>query len=182
MKMTRRLKVLLGVLALVVALSVVVVAVDLLPALARMKQKREEHKRLEAEIQRSLLEVRLQAGEARRSRKAEVPELPEIAAFIASLRKAQERAGVGGMAFDAVHTERQEVTLMTGESEEFQEYVVSKLNVSFSSSLAEAADFLSQIQSEHPDEMFDYLRIGSKSPERDQVDVSMAIRLYGISR
>jgi hypothetical protein len=180
--MTRRLKILLGILALVVILSAVLVLVDLLPALARMRQKREELKRIEADIQRSLLEVRLQVGEEGRDPDFEIPELPEIAAFIASLNKAQENSGVNEMAFDAVHTERQEVTLMSGEIEEFQEYVVSKLNVSMSASLMETADFLEEIQAERPDEMLDYLRIVSKSSDRDRVDVSMAVRLHGIPR
>ena len=182
MKMTRRLKILLGILALVVTLSAVLIAVDLLPALAQMRNKREEHKRIEAEIQRSLLEVRLQAGEAEHGMPAEVPELPEIAAFIASLKSAQEKTGVDEMAFDAIHTEKQEITLMGGEVEEFQEYVVSKLNVSLSAGLMETADFLARIRSEPPDEMLDYLRIVSKSPDLDRLDVSMAIRLHGIPR
>lgn len=182
MKMTRRLKILLGILALVVALSAILIAVDLLPALAKMRQKREELRRKEAEIQRALLEVRLQAGEAEQGARPEIPELPEIAAFIASLKKAQEKTGVDDMAFDAIHTERQEITLMGGEVEEFQEYVVSRLNVSLSAGLMETAGFLAQIQSEPPYEMLDYLRIVSKSPDRDMLDVSMAIRLHGIPR
>ncbi|MGD9140415.1 MAG: hypothetical protein PVJ42_02635 [bacterium] len=182
MKVTRRLKILLGILALVVLLSAILVAVDLLPALAKMRQKREELKRIEAEIQRSLLEVRLQTDGTERDRPAEIPELPEIAAFIASLKRAQEKTGVEEMAFDAVHTEKQEITLMGGEVEEFQEYVVSRLDVSLSASLLEAAGFLARIQAEGPDEMLDYLRIVSKSPDRDWLDVSMAVRLHGIPR
>jgi hypothetical protein len=182
MKMTRRLKILLGILALVVLLSAVLVAVDLLPALAKMRQKREELKRIEAEIQRSLLEVRLQSGEAEQDRPPEIPELPEIAAFIASLKRAQEKTGVEEMAFDAIHTEREEMMLTAGEIEEFQEYVVSRLDVSLSASLPETAEFLARIQSERPDEMLDYLRIVSKSPDRDRLEVSMAVRLHGIPR
>lgn len=182
MRMTRRLKILLGVLAVVVALSVILAVVDLLPALARMRHEREELKRKEAEIQRALLEVRLQAGEKDRDHAVDIPELPEIAAFITSLRRAQERTGVETMTFDAVHSEKQEVMLAAGVTEEFQEFVVSKLNVSLSSSLAEAADFLGEVQSEDPYEMFDYLRIVSKSPDRDKVNVSMAVRLHGVPR
>lgn len=180
--MTRRLKILLGILALVVTLSAVLVLVDLFPALAKMRHKREELKRMEAEIQRSLLEVRLQAGEENPNLNVEIPELPEIAAFIVSLKRAQENSGVDEMAFDAVHTARQEMTSIGGETGEPREYFISTLNVSMSASLMETADFLEEIQAEHPDEMLDYLRIVSKSPDRDRVDVSMAVRLHGIPR
>ena len=182
MKMTRRLKILLGVLVTVVALCVVLLMVDLLPALSRMRQKREELKRMEAEIQRSLLEVRLRAGESGDYSAVEIPELPEIAAFITSLRKAQEKAGVEEMSFDTVQTEREEVMLTAGESEESEEYILSRLNISFSSGMLEAAEFLAEVQRGHPDETFDYLRFVSKSPDRDKVDVAMAVRLYGVSR
>jgi hypothetical protein len=179
MMMTRRLKILLGILVLVVTLSVVLVLVDLLPALAKMRQKREELKRMEAEVQRSLLEVRLQTGEEEYGENVEIPELPEIAAFIVSLKKAQEASGVDELAFDAVHTARQEVTLVGGEN---RKYIVSTLNVSMSASLMEAADFLEEIQATHPDEMLDHLRMVSKSPDQDRVDVSMAVRLHGLPR
>lgn len=182
MKLTRRLKILLGVLAAVVLLSAALVAADLLPALARMRQKREELKRIEAEIQRSLLEVRLRAGEADSGGPAVVPELPEMAAFIASLRRAQEKTGVVGMTFDAAQTERQEVMLAAGVSEETRRYLLSRFTVSFSSSLERTTEFLREVQSEYPAETFDYLRLSSKSPDRGNVDVSMAVRLYGIPR
>lgn len=182
MKMTRRLKILLGILVAVILLSAALVAADLLPALARMRQRREELKRIEAEIQRSLLEVRLRASETGADEPVVVPELPEIAAFIATLRKAQEQTGVTGMAFDAVQTEKQEM-MLAGMSEELtQEYVHSRLTVSFSSSLMQATEFLQVIQSEYPDETFDSMRLSSKSPDRDQVDVNIAVRLYGIPR
>jgi hypothetical protein len=182
MKVTRRLKILLIVLAAVIVLSAALVAADLLPALARMRERRKELDRIEAEIQRSLLEVRLRAGEAESGQAAVVPELPEIAAFISTLRKAQDRTGVTGMAFDAVQTERQEVVLAAGMSEETQQYLLSRLTVSFSSSLEQTTEFLKTIQSEYPAETFDYLRLSSRSPDRDRVDVSMAVSLYGIPR
>jgi len=181
MKVRRRLKILLGVLAAVTVLSAALVAADLLPALARMRERRKELERIEAEIQRSLLEVRLRAGEAE-SGDVVVPELPEIAAFISTLRKAQDRTGVSGMTFDAVQTERKEVVIAAGVSEETQRYLLSRLTVNFSSSLKQTTELLNLIQSEYPAETFDYLKLSSKSPDRDRVDVSMAVRLYGIPR
>jgi len=181
MKVRRRLKILLGVLAAVTVLSAALVAADLLPALARMRERRKELERIEAEIQRSLLEVRLRAGEAK-SGDVVVPELPEIAAFISTLRKAQDRTGVSGMTFDAVQTERKEVVIAAGVSEETQRYLLSRLTVNFSSSLKQTTELLNLIQSEYPAETFDYLKLSSKSPDRDRVDVSMAVRLYGIPR
>ena len=182
MKMTRRLKILLGVLVAVVLLSAALVAADLLPALARMRERREELRRMEAEIQRSLLEVKARAGDAEPGEAVTVPELPEIAAFIATLREAQERTGVTGMTFDAVQTERQEVAIAAGMGEEMQQYLLSRLTVNFSCSLMQAADFLSVVRSEYPAETFDSLRLSSKSSDRDVVDVDFAVRLYGVPR
>ncbi len=181
MKMTRRLKILLAILVTVVLLSAALVAADLLPALARMRAKREELKRIEAEIQRSLLEVRLRAGQTASDGPAPVPEIPEIAAFIATLRKAQEQTGVTAMVFDAVQTERQEV-MLAGVGEETRQYLLSRLTVSFSSNLIQAGDFISAVQSDYPAETFDHLGLSSRSPDQDRVDVNMAIRLYGIPR
>ncbi len=180
--MTRRLKILLGALVVAVVLSVVLVAVDLLPALARARQRREELKRIDAEIRRSLLEVKLRTAETRRDRNTEVPEIPEIASFITSLRRAGEKAGVDAMTFDVARTEKQEIAIPAGESEDLQEYVVSNLSVSLTATLAGTVDFLGEILTEGPDETFDHLRIMSRSAKHDKVDVSMTVRLHGIPR
>lgn len=182
MKATLRLKVLLCILAALVALSVILIMVDLLPELKRMRQRREELEQIEAEIRRSLLEVRLRAEEADTLRPEEVPELPEIAAFITSLRRARESAGIDDMVFESVQTERQELAMAGEMNDEALEYVLSRINVSFSSSMWEAADFIRAVREQPPVETFDYLRFASKSPDYDRVDVTMAVRLHGIPR
>ena len=182
MKITRRLKILLAVLAAVIALSAAMVAADLLPALARVRERRRELDRIEAEIRRSLLEVRLRAGESDSGEMPVVPELPEIAGFVSTLKRAQDQTGATEMVFDAAQAERLEVQLAAGMAVENQPYVLSRVTVGFSSNLEQAAAALNMIQSEYPAETFDYLKLSSRTPDRDMVDVSMTVRLYGIPR
>jgi len=179
---TSRLRILLGILGAILALCVILAVTDVLPALERVRRNKEELKRIEEDIKRSLMEVRIHTDGPPGGDKREIPELPEIAAFITSMRRAQDKIGGISVAFDAVQTDRREIVLTAGADEELGEYVVSRLNVSFSSSLTEAAEFIQAIQSDFPDEDFDYLRLSSESADRDKVEVSMAIRLYGIPR
>jgi hypothetical protein len=182
MKVTLRLKILLGVLAVLIAVSAVLLGADLLPALAEARERRKELERKEAEIQRSLLEVRLRSGKAGPGEAAVAPELPEIAAFISALRQAQDRCGIKEMTFDASQTERLEATFAAGMSEENRKYVAARLTVAFSSSLEQVAAFLNMVQGDYPPETFDYVKLSSRNTGQDWVDVSMAVRLYGIPR
>lgn len=177
-----RLKILAGLLGAVLVLTIVFLLAFLFPALNRMRQAREEHEKIEREIKRTLLEVRLRSGVADRGEDREVPELPEIAASVASLLRASRHEDIDDLRFDSVETERQEFILPAGMDGGTREYLVSRLNVDFSSSVLGAARFLEAAQGESPDEAFDHLRISGRAAGDDTVDVSMIFRLYGVPR
>jgi hypothetical protein len=180
MKMERRLKILVGVLVGVVAATAFLAAYDLLPALRKARQAREDQREMENQINRALLEVRLNSTRLEAGGRRDIPELPEIARSIASLRRAGEEAAVEDLEFDAVHTEKLEVG--AGAAGGAGEFVVSRIHVDFSAGLMEAAELLEAIQTEPPDEAFDYLRLSSRSANEDRVDVAMVFRLYGVPR
>jgi hypothetical protein len=182
MSMKPRLKILVGVLGTVVVLTIILLVAFLFPALNRMRQAREEHQQIEREIQRALLEVRLRSHEAAGDEDREVPELPEIAACVASLLRAAKDADIDDLTFDSLRTEKQEFMLAAGMDGGTREYLVSRLNANFSSSVLQAARFLETAQGESPDEAFDYLRISGRSTGEDKVDVSMLFRLCGVPR
>jgi hypothetical protein len=181
MSMKRRVKILTTVLGAVIILTVVLLAAVLFPALNRMRLAREEHRQIEREIQRALLEVRLNRLEASGEAEEEVPELPEIAACVTSLLGAEAGSGIRDLRFESVRTDKQEF-LAAGLSDRARTYLVSRVHVDFSSDLLAAARFLEMTRSDGPEEAFDYISISRRTPGEDMVDVSMIFRLYGVPR
>jgi hypothetical protein len=164
------------------AIALMLLVFQALPALSNFKSAKAELRYLNFEIDRLRNFAEREGAQARMPSAGHIPETPDVASMMGATRRSQEEIGVRGLVFETMHTESRFLPEITDEYGNPYQYLHSAIRVSFESDTRNAARFLDSIVESGPGGNVENVTLTRRHSEEDPVNICVLISLHGIPR